>query len=325
MTTRHVTYLTAKAVERGGDRWIEGWATTPAEDRMGDIVLPEGAVYRLPLPLLFAHKHDEPIGSVVEAFVTKAGIRIRAKLTAGVSRAEEVWRLLQDGALTAVSVGFRVLKSSPLPNGGLRFDKWDWHELSVVSVPANTEARISVGKSMCYAVAEPKVVYYPREDVVEDFKAAVASLPAGLQKQVCELRSSRMKERWHLRDQHGAEIAQVPPIPEVQPAPPSKPAARALRKTKEMPLDAEALGKVIGVVIREMLKPVRERLDALEKQTTERGIRFKGFWSAGMTARLGDAVTNDGSLWIAVRDTDEAPTAMSPDWCLCARKGRDAR
>jgi HK97 family phage prohead protease len=153
MPSQHQTLLAIKAVEIGDGRYIEGWATTPHEDRVGDVVDPEGATYKLPLPLLFAHKHEEPIGSVVQASVTKAGIRIRAKLTAGVTRSDEVWRLLQDGALHAVSIGFQVLKYSPLPQGGQRFEKWEWHELSVVSVPANPNARISVAK--CAAVTAP--------------------------------------------------------------------------------------------------------------------------------------------------------------------------
>lgn len=154
MTTNRQTFLAVKALEREDGRWIEGWATTGREDRVGDIVVPEGATFALPLPLLFAHKHDEPIGSVVRAEVTKAGIRIRAKLTEGVARAEEVWKLLQDGALTAVSIGFQALKHSALPTGGLRFDQWEWHELSVVSVPCNPDARISVAKCIVVTTKE---------------------------------------------------------------------------------------------------------------------------------------------------------------------------
>lgn len=155
--TRHVTFLRVKALGSGEDRIIEGWASTPNEDRMGDVVVPEGARYQLPLPLLFAHKHEEPVGSVISATVTRAGIRIRAKLTEGVARAEEVWKLIKDGALQAVSIGFAPLKSTPLPNGGLRFDEWDWHELSIVSVPANPDAKIAIGKSVAYA-ADPQAV-----------------------------------------------------------------------------------------------------------------------------------------------------------------------
>lgn len=175
MTANHQTFLAVKALEREDGRWIEGWATTGREDRVGDIVVPEGATYALPLPLLFAHKHDEPIGSVVRAEVTKAGIRIRAKLTEGVARAEEVWKLLQDGALTAVSIGFKALKHSALPSGGLRFDKWEWHELSVVSVPANPDARISVAKCVALttrtAPHPPKSVLIKKQDFDMDLLA----------------------------------------------------------------------------------------------------------------------------------------------------------
>lgn len=167
MKTNHQTFLAVKALEREDGRWIEGWATTGREDRVGDIVVPEGAAYTLPIPLLFAHKHDEPIGSVVRAEITKAGIRIRAKLTEGVARADEVWRLVQDGALTAVSIGFQALKHSALPNGGMRFDKWEWHELSVVSVPANPDARISVAK--CMAVTAKATQHAKPRKKIEEF------------------------------------------------------------------------------------------------------------------------------------------------------------
>lgn len=270
METRHVTYLQVKAVERDGERWIVGFATTPKVDSFGDVVVPEGAVYSLPIPLLFAHKHDEPIGSVVEAFVTKSGIRIRAKLTAGVVRAEEVWRLIQDGALTAVSVGFGVIQSSPLPKGGLRFDKWDWRELSVVSVPANSDARISVGKSLCYAAP-------------------------------------------------GTQAA--PPVPTKRFGPPKGSAL------------LQAIAKGLGTVLRRDLGQIKARLDALEKSDEAKGIRFRGFYRGGqsqnggsaLVVRKNDAYTHDGSLWIALRDTNEPPIAGSPDWCLAARKGADKR
>ena len=265
MTDRHVTYLIVKAVERNGGRWIEGYATTPTQDRVGDVVLPEGAQFNLPIPLLFAHKHEEPIGSVVEANVTRAGIRIRAKLTQGVSRAEEVWKLILDGALTAVSIGFQALKSTPLASGGVRFDSWSWHELSVVSVPANPDARISVGKSLCYAN-----------------QTAMPTVP-----KATELRSS---QTFTMSD-----------------------------------IDMLEYSKEMGAIIRDAIKPLKDRIAVLERDIADRGIRFRGYWRDGLAVKKGDATTNDGSLWIAVRDTDETPSAASPDWCLAARKGRDGK
>lgn len=151
MNSLYETFLQVKGTQGDGSRWIEGWATTPTRDRQFDVVLPEGAVFSLPMPLLFSHRHDEPIGAVVRAEVTKAGIRIRAKLTEGVRRADECFKLISDGALSAVSIGFRALKQTPLSDGGIRFDSWEWLETSVCSVPCNPEAKISIGKSLAYA------------------------------------------------------------------------------------------------------------------------------------------------------------------------------
>ncbi|HET7375741.1 MAG TPA: hypothetical protein VFK30_03475, partial [Anaerolineae bacterium] len=44
------------------ERIIEGVATTPTPDRVDDIVDPMGAKFNLPMPLLWQHRHDQPIG-----------------------------------------------------------------------------------------------------------------------------------------------------------------------------------------------------------------------------------------------------------------------
>lgn len=124
-----------------------GWASTNDRDRQGDIVEPAGAEYELPLPLLWQHDHKQPVGAIQQAHISPTGIRVTGKLTDGVPRASEAWALMQDGAL-ALSVGFQALESQPLPGGGMRFTKWSWHELSLVSVPANPQARLSIGKGL---------------------------------------------------------------------------------------------------------------------------------------------------------------------------------
>lgn len=52
------------------------------------------------------------------------------------------------------------------------------------------------------------------------------------------------------------------------------------------------------------------------------GISAGGYWSDGVKAKAGQAWTNDGSLWIAKRDTSSEPKHGSDDWFMAARQGR---
>lgn len=145
------THLRLKQLHRpSGGRWITARATTPTPDRAGDVVLPEGVRFELPMPLLFMHRHGEPVGVVRSAKTDAAGITIKAEIVEGARQADEVWTLVEAGALGAVSIGFRPLESEPLESGGLKFTRWEWLETSIVSIPANRDARISaIGK--CWA------------------------------------------------------------------------------------------------------------------------------------------------------------------------------
>lgn len=156
---------TANAVERAyarfevkavreDERIIEGIATTPSPDRVGDVVEPLGAEFKLPLPLLWQHNHDMPIGHVEFGEPTKKGIKFRARLVKvdepGVlkDRLDEAWQSIKTGLVRAVSIGFRSLEHSVMEDGGWRFLKWEWMELSAVTVPANADCTISRIKSI---------------------------------------------------------------------------------------------------------------------------------------------------------------------------------
>jgi HK97 family phage prohead protease len=131
-------------------RIIRGLATTPSPDRAGDIVKPEGAEYTLPLPLLWQHNSGQPIGHVTEARVTKKGIEIVAQIAKGVSEEiDRAWALIKGGLVRGLSIGFRGLDTEQIPNSwGVIFQKWEWLELSAVTIPANAEATIQSVKSI---------------------------------------------------------------------------------------------------------------------------------------------------------------------------------
>jgi HK97 family phage prohead protease/HK97 family phage major capsid protein len=134
-----------------GTRIIEGIATTPAEDRMGDVVLSEGAVFQLPIPLLWQHNPAQPIGNVTTAHVTPQGIRIRAEIApAGtLSAIDGHWSELKSGLVRYLSIGFRELKSKA-GKAGRVFTSWEWLELSAVTIPANADTAITTVRA--YAV-----------------------------------------------------------------------------------------------------------------------------------------------------------------------------
>lgn len=152
---RAYSLLEIKAV-REDERVIEGIASTPSPDRMGDIVEPLGARFQLPMPLLWQHWHDEPIGWVEFAKPTKDGIPFKARFapTADLpegtlkQRLEDAWHSVKLKLVRAVSIGFRALEYSRMENGGLRFIEWEWLELSAVTIPANADATINTIRSI---------------------------------------------------------------------------------------------------------------------------------------------------------------------------------
>ena len=70
MIKRAYSILDIKQVDEE-KRTIEGVATTPAPDRVDDVVVTEGIEFRLPLPFLYQHNSRQPIGTVTEASIGK--------------------------------------------------------------------------------------------------------------------------------------------------------------------------------------------------------------------------------------------------------------
>ena len=135
-------------------RVITGVASTPKADRVRDVVEPEGARFTMPMPLLWMHDGDDPVGTVLRAMVTSKGIKIRAQLSIpddGAppllrNRLDEAWWKVKKGLVRGLSIGFTPLERSYLDNGGEHFIEWDWYELSLVTIPANADASISTVK-----------------------------------------------------------------------------------------------------------------------------------------------------------------------------------
>src|SRR5262245_18963678 len=135
-------------------RILEGIATTPRADRVGDIIEPQGAQFTLPLPLLWQHDQKQPIGEVIEADVSPAGIRIKARIAAveepGAlkNRLDEAYQSLKAKLVRGLSIGWTPIDVEPIPKSfGIRAKKWQWAELSAVTIPQNLDATIHAVKT----------------------------------------------------------------------------------------------------------------------------------------------------------------------------------
>ena len=151
MRQRASSLFTVKAVD-DEQRIISGIATTPTPDRMGDIMEVDGAMFELPLAAASVAEtiQQQPIGQVVSAKSTKAGIPIQAQLaqiaTPGTlkDRLDEAWQSIKIGLVKGLSIGFNPVEYNYMEDtGGFRFVKWAWYELSAVTIPANAEASIA--------------------------------------------------------------------------------------------------------------------------------------------------------------------------------------
>lgn len=284
--TEHRAYslLTIKSIDED-QRLIAGTCTTPSVDAMGDEVLPLGAKFTLPLPLLWQHKHDQPIGFVEWAQPTASGISFRARLARvtepGLSetlknRLDEAWAAIKIGLVRGVSVGFTALKVQPTATG-VRFVEWAWHELSAVTIPANQDASIATVKAA--------------------FTASITSdetPPSSLWREVAAAGERALVET---RGLPGYE-----------------------RSTPAMRMASEARGSSMA-----MVRALAERVDDLERRLAEGRVEYRGVWSAGQTYRRGHLVTLHGNIFHCNRPTAGKPSEDHDGWTLAVRKGRDGK
>jgi HK97 family phage major capsid protein len=150
MKRRWYGQLTIKSVEERADvREFTGVATTPSPDLYGDIVDPQGAEFTLPLPLISQHDARAPIGQVISATVTEAGITIKAVVEqlaepgALKDRLDTAWQEIKLGLVRGLSIGFAPLETARIGETySYRYTKWRWLELSPVTIPANIDASI---------------------------------------------------------------------------------------------------------------------------------------------------------------------------------------
>lgn len=142
----------------GADGRFAGYASVFNKlDSGGDIVLPGAfakslAKRRGRIRLLFQHDPKEPVGTWESLAEDSHGLFVTGRLVPGVPRSDALRRLIENGALDGLSIGFRTVKASRR-DGNRLLHEIDLFEVSIVTFPMMEDARIASPLSAGAAIA----------------------------------------------------------------------------------------------------------------------------------------------------------------------------
>jgi HK97 family phage prohead protease len=136
---------------------ISGYAATYDLDRVGDVIIP-GAFSKTikqyqeanrPIRMYFQHDSKELIGAFLPSAMREdaKGLYVEGDINLEVQRGKEIYALAKQGVLSDMSIGYSVLDFEV--NGAVReLKEIELWEISVVSEPANPNAKITAVKSI---------------------------------------------------------------------------------------------------------------------------------------------------------------------------------
>lgn len=124
-------------------------------DRVGDMIAKGAfAKTKMPIPMLFGHDANDPIGAWDAINEKEDGLHLAGKmLVDDLQRAREVRALVKAGAVRGVSIGIVVKKAKPRAGGGRMISDLELLEASLTAIPLHAGARITSAKSAIEALA----------------------------------------------------------------------------------------------------------------------------------------------------------------------------
>ena len=122
-------------------------------DSYGDVIergaftetLAKGGRNGTGVAMLWQHNSSEPIGTWPSIKEDRNGLLMRGKLIREVTKGNDAYHLMKGKAIQALSIGFSVNKGDYVTNkhGGRNLKKVSLWEVSPVTFPANTRAKIT--------------------------------------------------------------------------------------------------------------------------------------------------------------------------------------
>ena len=169
-----------KAVNKN-DRTATFIASDASVDRYGDVVEVDGwdtTAFKKNSVFLFGHDSSSfPIGKVLRTWVEDAKFMAKVLFLPEDldERADKAYRMVQEGFLKAVSVGFIPKKQEPIYDDdgrwkGTHFIEQELLELSLVPIPANSNA-VQVARSMEFSQKDLDTFFEPNSGLSEVEKA----------------------------------------------------------------------------------------------------------------------------------------------------------
>lgn len=122
--------------DHGGDRLQAGCLTKTLAGRS------------TPLPMLLHHDMRRPIGAWKEWQERSEGLYVKGALTLATRDAQEAHALAKDGALTGLSIGWKMVKGSHDSTGARVVTEAELFEGSLVTIPMNDKTRVAAVKAI---------------------------------------------------------------------------------------------------------------------------------------------------------------------------------
>lgn len=134
------------------DGFFSGYASVfGGVDEYGDTIIPGAYAKTLnartrPVQMRWNH-YGDVIGKWLAINEDEKGLFVEGELTPGHSKAQDVYASLKHGAISGLSIGYRVVKGVPNETEGFDLHEIDLVEISVVESPADNNAHVSDIKS----------------------------------------------------------------------------------------------------------------------------------------------------------------------------------
>lgn len=171
--------IEVEKAENDDDRQFSFLITNETVDRDHEVLLAQGLNKKefMSNPVvLFNHNPDKVIGNALSLRRSGNGWKASTRIVKNVDYAEDVFQLLNQGVLRAVSVGFHVIEErSPTTLDIEKFgksvrniiSKWELYEFSIVAIGSNPEALRKATKNMTITAKDILGDEYVDEEIRE--------------------------------------------------------------------------------------------------------------------------------------------------------------